>query len=349
MRATFERLGPTLLYERVFARPTMLGRISAKVRRFYGDLTSDIQLAPELAQHGPFDVLYVNSVGSAWMLRRLRHLAPLCITHVHEMPDLIRALGPNNWNAAQNMSDAFFASSDSVAHGLIAELGVEPRSIDVFNPYPQNVLPASEVASARHWIRARLKLPATAHLVGMCGYASLVKGTDLLPQVAVKVPTLINDREVHFVHIGNVEQGPLTRFLRRDVEKCGLAARVHLAGEQEDPMQWLAALDVNLLLSREESFGMVVLEAAAHSVPTICFDGIGQASVFCSGGSGRVVPYLDVDAIAASLTELLSLDVLRAALGHTAYLKVNEGFTAEAIMPRWLARLDALANRFPTM
>jgi glycosyltransferase involved in cell wall biosynthesis len=51
-----------------------------------------------------------------------------------------------------------------------------------------------------------------------------------------------------------------------------------------------------LLPSREDPYPVVVLEAAAEKIPTVCFENSGGAPEFVCPDAGTVAPYLDVEA-----------------------------------------------------
>lgn len=66
---------------------------------------------------------------------------------------------------------------------------------------------------------------------------------------------------------------------RRD--ELGLADAVEFAGEQEDVLPWLDRLDVFLMTSEVEPFGIAALEAMARRVPVVAMP--------CPGGLGELV------------------------------------------------------------
>ena len=69
---------------------------------------------------------------------------------------------------------------------------------------------------------------------------------------------------------------------------------------------YIAAFDVFSLVSREDAFPLAFMEAAAVGVPTVCFDGAVEGGCeFVEADAGRVVPYLDLDAMAERVLEFL--------------------------------------------
>jgi glycosyltransferase involved in cell wall biosynthesis len=59
--------------------------------------------------------------------------------------------------------------------------------------------------------------------------------------------------------------------------------------------------DILLLPSREDPFPLVCLEAGLLGKPVICFEKAGGIPELLEDGGGRVVPYLDIDAMAEAV------------------------------------------------
>jgi glycosyltransferase involved in cell wall biosynthesis len=92
--------------------------------------------------------------------------------------------------------------------------------------------------------------------------------------------------------------------------------------------------DVFTLTSREDPYPAVVLEAAALGKPIVCFQQSGGAPEFVEGDCGFVVPYLDVEAMAGRIAELLDDDDLRTRLGEAARRKVGMQHDLNRVAPR---------------
>jgi phosphatidylinositol alpha-1,6-mannosyltransferase len=88
--------------------------------------------------------------------------------------------------------------------------------------------------------------------------------------------------------------------------------------------------------SRQEAFGMVFLEAAAHGLPVLAGKAGGARDALQDGITGVLVDGSDVDQIAASLDELLADPARRLAMG-TAGRSFAAGFA-------WSNQVHALEN-----
>ncbi|WP_140416486.1 glycosyltransferase family 4 protein [Arthrobacter globiformis] len=92
----------------------------------------------------------------------------------------------------------------------------------------------------------------------------------------------------------------------------GLDDRVDFVGSlaSDEVPPWLAALDIFLHPSLEESFGMVLLEAMAAGVPVIAGQTSGAVPVV-TGGNALLTDVASPGAIADSLTLMLNDEPLR--------------------------------------
>ena len=108
-----------------------------------------------------------------------------------------------------------------------------------------------------------------------------------------------------------------------DLERVSGSTNVRFTGSVANSIDYFSAMDVFVLASREDPFPLVVLEAAAQGVPTICFDATaGGACEFVEDDSGIVVPYLDVAAMADAITTFGKSESTRLEAGRRAKEKV---------------------------
>jgi glycosyltransferase involved in cell wall biosynthesis len=145
-----------------------------------------------------------------------------------------------------------------------------------------------------------------ARIVGGVGTIAWYKGTDLFVAVASRIRQLLPREPLRFVWMGEEQQAEVRRLLERDIERAGLSEVVILPGQTHDPRPFFESLSVFLLPSREDSWPLVMLEAAAAGVPIVCFQRSGGAEEFVAGGGGTAVPYLDVEAMAQAVVRYLS-------------------------------------------
>jgi glycosyltransferase involved in cell wall biosynthesis len=122
--------------------------------------------------------------------------------------------------------------------------------------------------------------------------------------------------------------------LMHSIREAGLAAHVHLLGEQRDVASVLAALDVYVSSSSREAFSNSVGEAMSCALPCVVTD-VGESRAIVAE-TGRVVPPGDPAALAAAMIAMHDLTAAgRAALGAQARQRVVAEFDIEAIAARY--------------
>lgn len=142
-------------------------------------------------------------------------------------------------------------------------------------------------ARARAGIRMELGISAGAEVIGAVGRLEPVKR---FPQLLAAVaPTLERGRR-ELVIVGD---GPLRGALTAQAAELGVADSVHVTGPRSDVPALLSAMDVAVSPSRDETFGMAILEAMGAGLPVVhaqfpALDelGAGLTSAFAIDGSG---------------------------------------------------------------
>lgn len=97
--------------------------------------------------------------------------------------------------------------------------------------------------------------------------------------------------------------------------------------------------DVLVLPSVREQFGMAVVEAMAHGLPTIVSDAVGAIGCVVPEETGLIHPVSDIDALGRALRRLVDEPGLRERLGHGATTFVQQHLTGRILAARILALL----------
>lgn len=131
------------------------------------------------------------------------------------------------------------------------------------------------------------------------------------------------------------------------VRRLGLADRVEFPGEvpHTDVPDLLRRCDVLANPSRSESFGVVLLEAAACGLPVVATRVGGTAETVVDGVSGLLVPVDDPSALAEALVGLASDPERRRAMGEAGRAMVVADYEWDGCVERMLAVLEEAAGR----
>jgi glycosyltransferase involved in cell wall biosynthesis len=180
--------------------------------------------------------------------------------------------------------------------------------------------------------------------VGYIGRLVLYKGVGLLIQALAALPA-----RVRLVLVGS---GPDEAELRRLAADLEVADRVEFAPAvpASEVPRALADMDVLALPSLTqpnwmEQFGRVLIEAMACEVAVVGSDSGEIPHVV--GDAGRIVPEGDVDALAATLRELVEQPEQRAALARRGRERVLAHFTQEQVARRTVAVWEQVLAEHP--
>jgi glycosyltransferase involved in cell wall biosynthesis len=267
-------------------------------------------------------LIYSNTFTNGGVLAALSELHCPVISHVHELEFWIKnKTEPGNNEQVKKHTTHYIAVSDAVRQHLIADQEIASDRISLIYEF----LPTEQQSVQRRLedeVRQELHLPDDALIVGGCGTIDWRKGVDLFIPLAKAVQNQFG-KAVHFVWVGGDTKSTEFARIQHDIRHAGLAEYVHFIGVKPNPLDYFVVFDLLVLLSREDPFPLVVLEAASMGKPTICFDKSGGAKEFIANDCGYVVPYLDIQAMAAKVVDLLNSVELRHGLGRNALHKVR--------------------------
>jgi glycosyltransferase involved in cell wall biosynthesis len=301
-----------------------------------------------LLDSGDFDLLYLNTITLGDQLATLRRVPVPVITHVHELNWAIRRHARGEERRVLNASARVICVSEAVRSNLTNHWGCPAeKALCVHGFVPVQGESAEPSDERRKRLLEPLGVPRNARLIGLCGHGDLVKGVDLVVPLARLLPAEVAGRELHLVWIGALAPEYPREAALADARRAGADGRVHFIGVTPTPSEWLSLLDVHASLSREDSFPLVVMEAAAQGVPTVAFRDAGGAVEFIQDDAGTCAPFLDLPAFAASLVELLENENMRLAKAATARARVHARHVPEVVLPQIVQVIEQVAKARP--
>ena len=212
---------------------------------------------------------------------------------------------------------------------------------------PQGLLDAQfgcrDRQAARAEVCEELALGADVFLVLACGTMDQRKGIDafvMLALAALRAPA--GNRSLHFVWIGGGPDKAHTPYwyARQDIDRSGLADRIHLLGPRVRSEKYFVACDVLVVTSRMDPFPCVIHEAMACAKPVIAFADAGGAAEALSGDAGIIVPYGDIRAMADEIAQLERQPERAIAIGSRAVAAVRERYVFTDYVDKLLALAD---------
>jgi glycosyltransferase involved in cell wall biosynthesis len=170
-----------------------------------------------------------------------------------------------------------------------------------------------------------------------------VYGVDTLIRAFAGVLKMVPDRSLRLRIVG---RGPQASDLERLATSLGIRDRVDLIGGVRHAAvpDELRKIDVFVALSREESFGVAVIEASACGLPVVVSNVGGLPEVVREGITGSVVPPDDPEAAAHAIAELIASPEKRKTWGEAGRAFVAEHYAWPSCVDRMLDVLTSTSR-----
>ena len=281
-----------------------------------------------------FDLVYANTIANGEVLEFLSGFLDCpVICHVRELEQMIsHHVGKEIFTKTKKHTDMYIAVSYAVKNNLTKNHDIPEDKIDViYNSIPDDSLNLSRQDKYRSNILESLGIPAKSQIICASGTTDWRKGPDLFIQLARTVIQKYCQEFIHFIWVGGNTYASEFAKLFYDVKKTNLVKKIHFLGNCSNPLEYYAACDIFTLVSREDPFPRVCLEAASLGKPIICFDNAGGEKEFVEDDCGFVVPYLDIPTMADKVIHFLENRELREQMGSRARQKVREKHNTQLI------------------
>jgi glycosyltransferase involved in cell wall biosynthesis len=180
-------------------------------------------------------------------------------------------------------------------------------------------------------------------LIGTIKSLARVYGIDTLIAAFARVHAL---RPSGTLRLRIVGDGPDRDRLQRFAASLLPSAAVEFVGAvpHDRVPNELSKLDVFVALSRQESFGVAVIEASAAGLPVLTSTAGGLPEVVRDGVTGYTVPVDDVDAAAARLDELVASRDLCDRMGKAGREFVLQHYEWSSCVDRMIKVLEEAAQ-----
>jgi glycosyltransferase involved in cell wall biosynthesis len=243
------------------------------------------------------------------------------------------------------LAQQVFCVSASLREAAVAEGLCQPDKITVLHHGSINGVaaetafnPARAGSMVRAAARGRYGIPLDAEVIGFVGRVVRDKG---LVELVEAWQTLRAERpELHLLVVGPFEpQDPLPpeveTLLRTD-------PRIHLTGMNSDTPPLYAAMDVVVLPTYREGFGIVAIEAAAMELPVVATEVPGCVDAVQDSVTGTLVPPRDAAALTEAIRHYLLDPELRRRHGRAGRERVLREFRQEDIWKELYAEYTRL-------
>jgi D-inositol-3-phosphate glycosyltransferase len=185
-------------------------------------------------------------------------------------------------------------------------------------------------------------LPLDGHTIGVLGRLDKLKGQHILLHA---VPDVVKQHpNVLFLIAGDETAGEYgyKEYLMKLCRQLAIEPFVKFLPFTEDVPQLMAALDVFVLPSFSETFGLVVVEAMAMERPIIATNAGGVPEIITDGKTGLLIKPHDATEVARAIHRVLSDSALRLSLGHFAREEALKRYDFENCVDSLLGSLAIL-------
>lgn len=291
-------------------------RVASAVRKFNPEMIHDHVSVPWLRT----------------LARRSEGRTIVATEHGHVLrPGFVKE-GPRLWveRIGADKTDLYIAPSRAIATAIEEHYRFPAERIRVI-PHglekPDTPLPST----AREDVRRELEIGEGELFLAFIGRLDENKGIYLLIEAFSRVAE--RSKQVVLVVAGT---GPLAGELREQIDQKGLTSRVRLLGYREDVARLLTGADIFILPSRNESFGIVLLEAMIAGLPMIATRVGGIPDVVEDGVTGILTEPGDSEALASAVVDLADNERKRQSLGRAGHTRWAERFTLDRCVEKTL-------------
>ena len=304
-----------------------LDRLARYCKSFLGVVR---QLRQRVTSFQP-DLLHANSIRAGLVATTATvGLRTKVVWHLHDMLPQHPLSTAIRLFASLSQRTHLIAVSQAVAinfRGRWARL-MKNRVHVILNAIDLNKFPSDQTARRR--IRRELRFRKTDLVLGIVGQLTARKGQlELLHAFAdavaefpgmvlliVGAPLFNRDHEY-------------LKLLKRTAAELGIAPKVRILGARSDIDAIMQALDILVVNSRVEPFGLVILEAMVSDTPVIATAVDGIPEIIKHNEHGLLVPAQDEPALVEALLKLCRDPALRARLADNGRQHVTAHFDAE--------------------
>jgi len=192
---------------------------------------------------------------------------PIIMTYDHNLPIDERAHHRLTWRILNIATSTNVTVSNSVARYRIHECGVPAAKVVVVrNGIDVHRFKSGCSIADRREARQALGIPQEGIIVGSVGRLVGCKRHDLVLRAVAYL------RERPDIRVLIVGEGPERQSLGRLARELGIANRVEFLGWTNRVEKAYQAMDVFLMLSENEGFGLVSAEAMASMIPIVAAD-----------------------------------------------------------------------------
>jgi glycosyltransferase involved in cell wall biosynthesis len=296
------------------------------------DLVRFARLAVRLVrEHGVGLIVSINGSSCMWLFPAALWCRVPMLAHIH-----------NYWSRRMRLLIGAHLADRivGVSEGMMRGFRNDPVSARRLSIVYSGVDGLTAAAVDRGSARAAFGLGGGQVVIALIGYLVALKRGDVAIAAMRALPQDVAARAVLLV----VGDGP--ERVTWEAQAEGLPVR--FIGQRDDVHHLLRnVIDMVILPSDSEAFGIVLLEAAAAGLPRIGSNVGGIPEAIRDGVDGMIVPVRDAAALAAAIATLVRDPALARRYGDAALARLHARFSVAGFLANFTAVYDDLTATAP--
>jgi L-malate glycosyltransferase len=222
---------------------------------------------------------------------------------------------------SQNAEKSWFGTSSMFDENKPIEH--QPNHFTIYNTVDTEKIQQIVESIQKESLRSQLKIPTGVPLVGAVSRLRHEKGIDLL--IEAFSLTMQEGVNVHLLIVGS---GPDEDKLKEQAVALGISDSITFFGaaEWDIAIRLISIMDIVIVPSRFEGFGLIAAEAMAAGKPVIASDNFGLKEVVADQESGLIFKTADISEIKEKLKLLLNEPFLCRQYGTAGQIRAKALF-----------------------
>lgn len=269
-------------------------RFSKKpLRKLFGKILSKLNIDPlfyqlkKLHEEAKADVWYINTVVNPEYYKIAKRLGVKVITHAHELPMAYSINTAEEMRTVFHQTDLLIGCAKAVCDKF-EEMG--HKNTKLLYGFIDHAKISLKLDKKK--VRKKIGLATDDFVWAISGHTILTKGIEFLVPLVQKLKS-----NAKIIWIGQEVDRGINFYVKKALQSQFPDRVIFLGQQREFYYDYLNCADAFLLLSREDSFPLVMIEAAYLGKPIASFNS-GGVSEFVNNNIGIVVEDWNIDHLA---------------------------------------------------
>jgi len=276
--------------------------LSDKIR-FHVGVDVMLNRLKKIQQAFQSDIWYINTIDNAYLLKYKEHFSVKTCLHVHEYLYNFEQI------ASQEIKLVLEKADQVIGCSVLVEKLFKPLIGDKYSTFQS----AIDTQTIDHCLtKTNLKTGDKKRIVSS-GTLCYRKGLDIF----LELSTFFNDSNVEFIWLGKWPNNGYAELLKSKMN-VGEFPNVKILDQlnHQEYVQTMSSADLFLSCSREESMGLVMMEAIYCGVPVLATDS-GGSSLIVNNQNGKVCFDFRPATLAQEIRDLLKKPFEKTAMRST--------------------------------